>query len=143
MTWIFILSIFIVVGLFFCGLFAGKLSIYKRVPKLVKEHISKDNTLNFEAFKGDVSLKEDFPSGGIFILGYLVLLALVFIISEIGNWRNELLKNFDDGHYVKVVSVTRYAPTDSTMYENTYNVRYIKRHKFENKVKSGEVVEKK
>ena len=142
MTWIIILSIFIIVGLFFCGLFAGKLSTYKRVPKLVQDYISRDNTINFEAFKGDVSLKEDAPGASLVSLAYIVLIALLFFISTFANWRNELLKNFDDGQYVRVISATRYAPTDSTMYENTYNVRYIKRHKFEKKVKSGEVVEK-
>lgn len=143
MTWIIILSIIIIIGLFLCGLFAGKLSIYKRVPKIVKDYISRDNTLNFEAFKSGVSLEEDGPSCGIFILGYFVLMALVFLIGTIGDWRNELLKNFEDGQYVRVASVTRYAPTDSTRYEKTYDIRYIKRDKFEKKVQSGEVEERK
>ena len=143
MTWIIILSIFIIVGLFFCGLFAGKLSTYKRVPKLVQDYISRDNTLNFEAFKGGVSLKEDGPSFGTFILSYLVLMALIFLVGTFCDWKNELLKNFEDGQYVRVASVTRYAPTDSTRYEKTYDIRYIKRDKFEKKVQSGEVEERK
>ena len=88
MTWIIILSIFIIVGLFFCGLFAGKLSTYKRVPKLVQDYISRDNTLNFEAFKGGVSLKEDGPSFGTFILSYLVLMALIFLVGTFCDWKN-------------------------------------------------------
>lgn len=141
--WIIVLSIFIIVGLFFCGLFAGKLSIYKRVPKLVKNYISEENTFNFGAFKSDVSLEEDVPNYVAVSLGYFILMALIFLVGLFSDWKDNLLKNFEDGQYVRVVSVTRYAPTDSTRYEKTFDVRYIKRSEFEKKVESGEVVEKK
>ena len=143
MTWIIVLSIFIVVGLFICGLFTGKLSAYKRVPKLAKNYISRDNTIDFNAFKDGVSYKEDGPNVGLILLGYVVLMSLIYLISAFSDWRNDLLRDCEDGRYVRVVSVTRYIPTDSTRYENAYDVRYIKRDKFEKKVQSGEVVERK
>lgn len=127
--------------LFFTAFFWGKAATLNRLPKYVEERINKkDNTLNMDGLKKDVSFEKENFTAPTMLLGYLFLVFVLFFIGLFDNWRDNLLKDYEDGNYVKAVSTTTYAiPSDTLKYHKVNNTYFIKKVRFEKQVAKGEI----
>lgn len=125
--------------LFFTAFFWGKISAFNQLPKYVEERINK-NTLNMENLKSDVSFEKGNFTMPAVLLGYLfVILALCFI-GIFSDWRDNLLKDYENGDYVRAVSTTTYTvPSDTLKYSKVNSTYFLKKVRFEKKIAKGEV----
>ncbi len=135
------LAFILAILLFFTAFFWGKVNAFNHLPKYVEERINKtDNTLNMENLKKDVSFEKDNFTMPTFLLGYLFLVLALLFIGFFSDWRDNLLKDYEDGNYVKAVSTTSYTvPSDTLKYHRVNDTYFLKKARFEKKVAKGEV----
>lgn len=137
LAFVFILAIL----LFFTAFFWGKVNTFNQLPKYVEERINKkDNTLNLESIKDDVSFEKGNFTMPTVLLGYLFVILTICFIGLFSDWRDNLLKDYENGNYVRAVSTTTYTvPSDTMKYSKVNSVYFLKKARFEKKIEKGEV----
>ena len=127
--------------LFFTAFFWGKVNTFNQLPKYVEERINKkDNTLNMENLKDDVSFEKGNFTMPAVLLGYLFIVFTLCFIGLFSDWRDSLLNDYENGYYVRAVSTTTYTvPSDTLKYSKVNGTYFLKKARFEKKIAKGEV----
>lgn len=126
--------------LFFTAFFLGKVNAFNQLPKYVEERIKKDNTLDMESLKDDASFEKGNFTIPTVLLGYLFIILTICFIGLFSDWRDNLLKDYENGNYVRAVSTTTYTvPSDTMKYSKVNSVYFLKKARFEKKIAKGEV----